>query len=203
VDDCHKREIELITIFNNKFKLTRGREYFEGNINDMIFEFNNFCDQFKINNKIIINETFLNEKINNNTNISKNIGYINNNIINTGCYKCNKCKNEYSSLQALERHTNKKFKCDIINKYQCKVCNKSFKYNKNLQEHFQKTLCNEINTNDNNKAIIDILQNEMIIDDKLFFLKKLNIILSTDEIIKIINSSVNINTKITLLISKR
>jgi hypothetical protein len=42
VDDCHIRENELIEIFNNKFKLAKGREYFDGNVKDMIDEFSNF-----------------------------------------------------------------------------------------------------------------------------------------------------------------
>jgi len=194
VDDCHKREVELLEIFNHRFKLNRGKEYFEGDINDMILEFNNFCDKFKINIKIQDDDIFINEikpHINNKIDINNN-------------FKCKKCKQEYSSLQALERHLNKKFKCDMITKFQCKICKKSFIYNKNLNEHYEKTSCTKINNNDNiNKAIIDILKNNIELEDKLFFLKNFNIILKNDEIIKIINSTFDINTKVTLLTTKK
>jgi hypothetical protein len=52
VDDSKLRETELKDLFNIKFKLVRGREYFEGNIENMIYEFNKFCNQ-----KEIINNT--------------------------------------------------------------------------------------------------------------------------------------------------
>ena len=88
---------------------------------------------------------------------------------------CKKCNVEYSSLQALSRHENKKFKCDMVTKFQCKMCNKSFKYNKNLQEHIEKTTCNIINIDNNvNKALLDILKNNISIEDKVFFIKNIN-----------------------------
>jgi hypothetical protein len=116
---------------------------------------------------------------------------------------CKKCNVEYSSLQALSRHENKKFKCDMVTKFQCKMCNKSFKYNKNLQEHIEKTTCNIINIDNNvNKALLDILKNNISIDDKIFFIKNINKTISNDEILKIINSNFDISTKIILLNTK-
>jgi hypothetical protein len=116
---------------------------------------------------------------------------------------CKKCNVEYSSLQALSRHENKKFKCDMVTKFQCKMCNKSFKYNKNLQEHIEKTTCNIINIDNNvNKALLDILKNNISIEDKVFFIKNINKTISNDEIIKIINSNFDISTKIILLNTK-
>ena len=48
VDDCHKRENELINIFKNKYKIARGREYFIGNINNIIIDFTNFCNNLLV-----------------------------------------------------------------------------------------------------------------------------------------------------------
>jgi len=119
-------------------------------------------------------------------------------------YQCKKCNNEYSSLQALNRHENKKFKCDITTKYQCKICRKSFKYNKNLQEHIEKTSCNILNNENNiNKALFDIINNDISLDDKIFFIKNINNTITNDEITKIINSKFDITTKITLLNTKK
>jgi len=86
VDDCHIRENELIEIFNNKFKLAKGREYFEGNVKDMIDEFSKFCDQSEIYDKIQNNklENGLLDIINSNMTIDKKILMIkilNNNLI--------------------------------------------------------------------------------------------------------------------------
>ena len=118
-------------------------------------------------------------------------------------YQCKKCNNEQSSLQALNRHENKKFKCDVVTKFKCKICNKSFKYNKNLQEHIEKTSCNIINGENNiNKALLDILNNDITIDDKIFFIKNINKTITNNEIIKIIDSKLPIDTKITLLNTK-
>jgi phage anti-repressor protein len=52
VDDCHLRETELKKLFNSKFKLFRGKEYFQGNIKDMLVVFEKFCSQNIIKDNI-------------------------------------------------------------------------------------------------------------------------------------------------------
>jgi hypothetical protein len=303
VDNCSERETELILLFNNKFKLNRGREYFEGDIEEMIFEFCNLCNQKEIikntlkqfdimkTNEII---QFCNsrkiEKINKDTNIYLNT--IKNDINNFECHKCfrifktkqqlqnhenskNKCdiitnfqcktclkyfkskqnllehksckvfnidkindlkkdthiyintlKNDHNNFKCeiclseftqkigLQKHMNKKNKCDIITDFQCNKCLKYFKYNKNLVEHTNKKNCDEkiiiedkieLQNNDNIvkinaiKAIINC--NSFDIDSKINLLKKYNISLSVDEIKIIITSSMNITDIINTLLS--
>jgi len=58
VDNCNYREKELINIFKEKYELARGREYFRGDLNKMIEDFNILCDksifkQYDINNNEI------------------------------------------------------------------------------------------------------------------------------------------------------
>lgn len=44
VTDCDKCETDILNLFKNKFKLKKeiGREYFEGNKNDMVNEIHNY-----------------------------------------------------------------------------------------------------------------------------------------------------------------
>lgn len=43
VDNEILREAELINLFRSKYTLARGNEYFSGNIDEMKFDFTNFC----------------------------------------------------------------------------------------------------------------------------------------------------------------
>jgi len=103
----------------------------------------------------------------------------------------------------LERHTNNKKKCNLITEFKCDKCNKCFTQKKNLVYHTENNICKEIiNTvykNENKNALLDILNNNISLDDKIFFIKKINVTISNDEIKKIINSKFDISTKITLL----
>jgi hypothetical protein len=118
-------------------------------------------------------------------------------------YNCNKCNQNFSTNQSLERHINKKNKCDIELDYKCEYCKKSFKYKKNLKEHYEKTKCNineNINENTDEKmALKDILNKTIDINKKILIIKTLNDKLDEIYIRTIIESDLELNTKVTLL----
>jgi hypothetical protein len=93
VDNCHQREYELIDLFKKRYELYRGREYFEGNLNDMIKEFNNLCNDcinMNDNNELLENELYYNQKIKDHQskfNLSDEEAHRN--------YTCDLCKKEY------------------------------------------------------------------------------------------------------------
>jgi hypothetical protein len=70
-------------------------------------------------------------------------------------YICLICNKEFTTLFNLNRHKNKKNKCNNIKKeYNCKLCNKEFKYKSKLIEHEQtkkhiNNLHSQINGNHN------------------------------------------------------
>jgi hypothetical protein len=116
--------------------------------------------------------------------------------------KCNKCNKKFNTGQSLDRHLNRKFSCIKETDFKCNNCNKNFKYKKNLLEHTTKDICKKIETiqNDNiSNALIDIINNDISMDDKIFCIKKFNTTLNDDEIKRYINLKVCINTKIALL----
>jgi hypothetical protein len=148
VDDCHNRENELKALFNNKFRLARGREYFEGNKKAMEEEFSKFVNQDKIReirlgeeNKLIDDEEIINDNyINIKIDVEENIQDIKEDI-NLSKFKCNLCNNIFISKFSLERHQEKKVKCNEPTVYQCKKCNRYFKEKRNLLQHIEKKLC--------------------------------------------------------------
>jgi rubredoxin len=139
VDNCNKREYELIDLFKKKYELSRGREYFNGNLNDMIKEFNNFCNNCinLNNNKLLENKLYYNQQINN--------------------YTCKLCNYIFKTKFSLERHQNKKTKCNLKTEFKCEKCNKSFKTNQNLNYHIDNTICDYlfIENKDNKENNID------------------------------------------------
>ena len=198
VDDCHKREHELIKLFNIKYKLIRGREYFLGTLNKMILDFNNFCDN-------ILNNISQNISHNLSHNISNNIE---NSYIMTE-YICSICNIMFYNKQSLTRHQSKKIKCNLKTEYKCNNCNKCFKQKKNLIDHQDKNICNnKIKLVDkkniidnkniiNNETIIEILLNED--EDKIFLLKALGLAITDTEINKILLSKISINAKVDII----
>ena len=114
-------------------------------------------------------------------------------------YNCNKCNQNFSTNQSLERHINKKNKCDIELDYKCEHCKKSFKYKKNLKEHFEKTKCNINENTDEKMALKDILNKTIDINKKILIIKTLNDKLDEVYIRTIIESDLELNTKVTLL----
>jgi hypothetical protein len=114
-------------------------------------------------------------------------------------YNCNKCNQNFSTNQSLERHINKKNKCDIELDYKCEYCKKSFKYKKNLKEHCEKTKCNINENTDEKMALKDILNKTIDINKKILIIKTLNDKLDEIYIRTIIESDLELNTKVTLL----
>ena len=212
VDDCHIRENELIEIFNNKFKLAKGREYFDGNVKDMIDEFSNFCNQSEIYDKIQNDlEIMKNNEI---IQVCNNRNYENIIKINNynSKYKCNICLIEFTTKYGLDKHNTKKFKCNIRTDFQCLTCLKYFKQKRTLIEHNSKELCKKIlinnvdtrNISQNNKlenGLLDIINSNMTIDKKILMIKILNNDLITENIIEILNTELSNDTKILLLIN--
>jgi len=49
--------------------------------------------------------------------------------------KCNLCNKTFQSSYHLNRHKNKKIPCNITEQYECKDCNKIFKFKSKLEEH--------------------------------------------------------------------
>ena len=116
-------------------------------------------------------------------------------------YKCNNCFDFFKTKQQLDRHMNKKNKCTIKTNFQCLNCNKYFRSKYYLKDHIDnkcKPLTDIIVKNTHSDieiAITEILSST--IDDtlKTELLKKHNINLLDDQILKIINSDMNINGK--------
>jgi len=131
---------------------------------------------------------------------------------NFSCHKCNKL---FSTKQSLDRHLNRKYKCD--RKIICEKCGLEFKTKQHLQNH-QKIkgdcLINKINQIQNNKKIlVDNFVNYNTLVDKIYdlieLIKKLesnndillknilNNIKNNDDItnikIKIISNKIQIN----------
>lgn len=162
VDNCHKREKELIAIFNIKFRLARGREYFEGDIFDIESEFCKFCRQEEILKKTLVNSDIINN--------DKVIKICNSQKI--GNFECNKCFHIFNTKQQLERHVESINKCDIKTDFQCGTCLKYFKCKQNLNEHkicksFNIEKINEIKNKIiiNNKEIVHEIKNNEIVNN--------------------------------------
>ena len=119
-------------------------------------------------------------------------------------FKCNKCKKMLSNKQALERHANNKKKCNLITEFKCDKCNKCFTQKKNLVYHKEKNICKEIinttnTTSKNEKTILDIIESKISIESKIKLIKVLNISITDDIIIEILNNDIPISAKINLL----
>jgi hypothetical protein len=122
--------------------------------------------------------------------------------------QCKLCTQVFSSKQILDQHLNKKNKCNVKTEYKCKMCKKYFKSNFNLKRHEENNTCNinnKVNKTEqmfipNEKTIKEILENNE--NDKLFFLKTIGLTMSDEEINKIINSNLTIDTKIAIISCK-
>ena len=121
---------------------------------------------------------------------------------------CNLCNSVFSNKYSLERHLNKKNKCNIKTEYKCHICYKCFKSNRNLKYHINNDSCkniienNIINVNDN-----DGLKNEIeeIINiegsNKCFLLKTIGVKMTDDAINEILESKLTNKTKISCFIN--
>jgi len=125
--------------------------------------------------------------------------------------KCKMCNKLFTNKQSLQRHENKKIKCNIKTDYKCNRCNKYFTQKKNLIQHNEKNNCILINTdiqlNVSNKeehknALLDILNSKLNNENKIKLIKIINPNLNDMSINDILNNDVSINTKIVLLNTK-
>jgi hypothetical protein len=116
-------------------------------------------------------------------------------------YKCNNCLDFFKTKQQLDRHMNKKNKCTIKTNFQCFNCNKYFRSKYYLKDHIinKCTPSTDIIVKDKSTdieiAITEILSSTIDVSLKTELLKKHNINLLDDQILKIINSDMNINGK--------
>ena len=125
-------------------------------------------------------------------------------------FKCNICEKTFTSKFNMERHHNKKIKCNIITTYQCSHCKRYFKYNKNLLEHISKDVCNSSNTTISKNTDIQLYSNEekkvdivikSILKSKLDDTKKselLNdhLVISNDKLNTILNSGMTLDEQV-------
>jgi uncharacterized C2H2 Zn-finger protein len=123
-------------------------------------------------------------------------------------YKCNNCNNIFVSKQSLEKHINKKIKCDIVTDYKCNKCNKYFKQKKNLLQHQEKDFCLSIIDKNNSVPsmatdIKNILNSECTIDEKADLIITINDNLDMTRIKNIININIPFETKINLLVNAK
>jgi hypothetical protein len=114
---------------------------------------------------------------------------------------CKLCNSIFVNKQALQKHENKKRKCNVPTEFRCNKCNKFFTQKKNLIYHNDNDSCKPIivsTTNDINNTLAQIINDNNEINDKIFFIKKITTN-TEDEIKKIIESKYDINAKIVLL----
>ena len=130
---------------------------------------------------------------------------------------CDICNKFFKTPYLLERHKNKKYKCNVVTPYQCIECNKYFRQKKNMDEHIIKQTCkndNELNNTDyingsllNNKnnnddlkiAIRSLLVSNMDNDEKFDLLKVYNFNVDDDKLKKILASPMDIDGKISMM----
>jgi uncharacterized C2H2 Zn-finger protein len=169
-------EKNIKNIFNKKFKLIAGHEYFEGDekimkdcfiqiMNNHISSDNNIS--LKTNNNDTSNITINNNDTSNitinNNDTSKTIMNINNNTDNNDKFKCTKCNKKFNYNSDYIKHINKKFPCDTTIIYTCNKCEKTYNNKTDYTRHVsRKYPCkiidepslkpseNNINLNNNN-----------------------------------------------------
>jgi len=212
VDDCDMRETELLAIFNNKFRLARGREYFDGNVIQMVYEFCNFCNQYDILEKTLINSDIMknNEiiKICNSKKIEDIKKDIKKDIKLSNNFECDKCFRMFNTKQQLQRHSNLN-NCRIVTNFQCLRCLQYFKSKHTLTEHktcksiniekINELKKNELKDNIKDEIFIntqqikynkieigfyEIVNSEFTIEEKIKFIKNYNINKLSDDDLK-------------------
>lgn len=122
-------------------------------------------------------------------------------------YTCNLCCFIFSNKYSLERHLGKKNKCNLKTEYKCKICEKCFKSNRNLQYHISNDACKKITIKNNEEIKSEKLKNEIeeIINvdgsNKCFLLKTFGVKMTDDEINEILGSKLTINTKVSCFLN--
>jgi hypothetical protein len=104
----------------------------------------------------------------------------------------------FSTKQNLEKHLNKKFKCNITSNIQCETCKKYFTNKKNLYYHISNNSCKQlikINDDESNDFIESILLAQLSNDMKVELLKIKGINLDDNKLNEIINSENELKVK--------
>jgi hypothetical protein len=124
-------------------------------------------------------------------------------------YICNLCDHPFISKFSLERHQQKKKKCNVLTEFKCNKCNKCFAQKKNLIQHTEKDLCKidviskkSSPETKNEHAILDIINSKITTESKVKLIKVINSTLIDENILEILNNDIPINTKIILLNTK-
>lgn len=163
-------ETILKKIFQTKYKLIAGTEYFEGIEEEMLDDFLKIIKKNKNNNlkdkeiKIEINKEEnieINKEENNEINIDDN-------EINKKTKSCTICNKNYKNYNSLWNH-NKKFhqKPDIvIRKYQCNYCERKFNDSSNKCKH-QKSCKNKKTDNTEIEELKEKVNTQINLHDNL------------------------------------
>jgi hypothetical protein len=129
-------------------------------------------------------------------------------------FVCDICNLDFKSKFGLEKHKNKKNKCNVVTKFQCDKCTKYFKSKQTLENHSEK--CNKeivltnYNEDDYNDGFIEspqetnsdedmlksILNSSMTNDMKIQLIATYNPVLGADKILAILNSDMPLHDKI-------
>jgi hypothetical protein len=120
-------------------------------------------------------------------------------------FTCEICKSVFTTKYGLEKHKNKKNKCNIETAFKCNKCNKFFLYNKTLKRHEKDCDINKINEELTKEiinkditielAIKSIIKSSINYDDKVDLLIDYNINLSKEKIKLILNSDMSNDEK--------
>lgn len=125
-------------------------------------------------------------------------------------FECIKCKEIFKAKQQLDRHLEKKNKCDIVTKFKCNICSKYLNSNYYLQKHIANNKCKEhsiitsstnIESDDIKIAIKSILLNHQSVKNKIILLNKYNMTLSDIDIKLVLNSDTDIDGKVSYIYS--
>jgi len=128
-------------------------------------------------------------------------------------FECIKCKEIFKTKQQLERHIDKKNKCDVITKFKCNNCSKYLASSYNLQYHIDNNTCKEYakplikpieqvqENNDIKIAIKSISLNNLSIKNKIILLSKYNMKLTNDELKIILSSNTDIDGRVSYIYS--
>ena len=115
---------------------------------------------------------------------------------------CHLCNFKFKSKLSLDLHLNKKNKCNITTPYQCKDCNKYFKYIKNLREHTIKQTCKtdeEIIEDKREKSETEIILRSDLTSEKKVEILNLLLNIDKEQILNILKSNVALDEKIRIL----
>jgi len=128
-------------------------------------------------------------------------------------FECIKCKEIFKTNQQLERHIDRKKKCDVITKFKCNNCSKYLASSYNLQYHIDNNTCKEYakplikpieqvqENNDIKIAIKSISLNNLSIKNKIILLSKYNMKLTNDELKIILSSNTDIDGRVSYIYS--